>query len=97
VPEDRLVSLPEFTWNRSRELLDSEELADRLRVVDAVLTVGIETVTECVLKDADDIELLHTGGYVASHITDAIYDSGATVWCWMTDCLLASLTCVRRG
>jgi phosphoglycerate dehydrogenase-like enzyme len=78
---DRLGSLGTVAWTDGSENLTESELADRIGGVDVLVTGwGSPRVTADVLDAADDLALVaHTGGSVASLVSEAVYDAGIAV------------------
>ena len=78
---ERLGSLGTVTWVDSAENLTESELRDHIPGVDVLVTGwGSPRVTADVLEAADDLALVaHTGGSVASLVSEAVYDAGVRV------------------
>ena len=74
---NRLESLGSVTWNTSTENYSESELRDRIAGVDVLVTGwGSPQVTESVLSEADELELVvHTGGSVATIASEALYEA----------------------
>ena len=74
---ERLASLGTVTWIDSAENLTESELCDHIPGVDVLVTGwGSPKVTADVLDAADDLALVaHTGGSVASLVSEAVYDA----------------------
>ncbi|WP_123534706.1 hydroxyacid dehydrogenase [Halosimplex salinum] len=78
---DRLESLGTVEWNPDVDDFTEAELRDRIDGVDVLVTGwGSPRVTADVLDAADDLSLVaHTGGSVASLVSEAVYDAGIAV------------------
>ena len=78
-----LESLGDVVWNKSKERLTPEVLADALVGVDVCITSwGCPQFTAEVLKKADKLKLIaHTAGSVAWLVSDAMYERGIRIVC----------------
>jgi len=78
---ERLEALGTVTWVEATGNLTEAELRDRIGGIDVLVTGwGSPRVTEGVLEAADDLALVaHTGGSVASLVSEAVYDAGIAV------------------
>ncbi|WP_436924254.1 hydroxyacid dehydrogenase [Halosimplex amylolyticum] len=74
---DRLESLGTVEWNPNSENFTEPELRERIDGVDVLVTGwGSPRVTADVVSAADDLELVaHTGGSVASLVSESVYDA----------------------
>lgn len=78
---DRLESVGTVAWNETGNQFTESELRDRIGGVDVLVTGwGSPRVTADVLSAADDLGLVaHTGGSVATIVSEAVYDAGVPV------------------
>jgi phosphoglycerate dehydrogenase-like enzyme len=78
---ERLERVGDVTWNPHTEQFAPDELGQRLRETDVLVTGwGCPTLTADVLEEAGRLELVtHVGGSVAFFATDALYDRDVTV------------------
>lgn len=79
--QERLEQVGDVTWNPHDEQFTPNELGERLRETDVLVTGwGCPTLTADVIESSDRLELVaHVGGSVAFFATDALYDRGVTV------------------
>jgi len=79
--EARLGSLATVEYSQQEAQLTEAALAERIPGVDVLVTGwGSPTVSEQVLEAADELELIaHTGGSVASYVSEAVYEQGISV------------------
>ncbi|WP_459194238.1 hydroxyacid dehydrogenase [Halosimplex sp. J119] len=78
---ERIGSLGTVDWNPESDDFTEAELRERIGGVDVLVTGwGSPCVTADVLSAADDLDLVaHTGGSVASLVSEAVYDAGVPV------------------
>lgn len=78
---EQLEAIAAVRWHDGESHPSAEELADQLPGVDVLVTGwGAPTLTDTVLANADALGLVfHTGGSVASYVTEAVYDRGISV------------------
>ncbi|MFC7141841.1 hydroxyacid dehydrogenase [Halosimplex aquaticum] len=78
---ERVESLGTVEWNPKAENFSEAELRERIDGVDVLVTGwGSPRVTADVVAAADDLALVaHTGGSVASLVSEAVYDAGIPV------------------
>lgn len=76
-----LESIATVEWNDSNDHLKGDGLRDRLAGVDVCITGWSDArFDENVLKGADRLRIVaHTGGSVATIVSEALYDRGITV------------------
>lgn len=84
VPADlrnRLEGLGDVTWNPRARQFSPDELRDRLRGTDVLVTGwGCPTLGGTVLSDADDLQLVvHVGGSVAAYATPELFERDITI------------------
>ena len=83
-PKDTVAKLErmgEVIWNDMDRNFTKDELREKLKGIDVCITGwGTPTLDQYVIEEADDLKLVaHTGGTVASLVSDALYDKGVRV------------------
>ena len=84
IPESvrkRLDSIAEVEYNTTKQQLNSAEIREKLRGMDAVITGwGTGMLDKSVLEGNDTLKLIaHTGGTVSTIVDDYAYDKGIKV------------------